>query len=72
MPSSMCQLDDPLRRRMKLMRSAAKLGFTYILLFLHTHGEDDTYALPEWFVEHRHGLGQDGRGTYGALGSRDD
>jgi hypothetical protein len=56
----------------ELTRSAAKLGFTYILLFLHTHGEDDTYTLPEWFVEPRHGLGADGRGTYGALGSRDD
>ena len=43
-----------------------------MLLLVHTHGEDDTWILPEWFVEHRQGLGQDGRGGYGALGTRDE
>jgi hypothetical protein len=28
------------------------LGFTYILLFLHTHGQDDTYTLPECSSNH--------------------
>lgn len=51
---------------------SAKIGFTYLLLFLHGHGDDDNYILPDWFVEHRHGLGQDGRGNYGAIGNRDD
>ncbi|ORY32162.1 hypothetical protein BCR39DRAFT_524418 [Naematelia encephala] len=47
---------------------AAKLGFTYLLLLIHTHGEDDTWILPEWFVEPRQGLGGlDGRTGYGAI-----
>jgi len=46
---------------------AAKLGFTYMLLLIHTHGEDDTWILPEWFVEPREGPGSDGRTGYGAI-----
>lgn len=46
---------------------AAKLGFTFLLLLVHTHGEDDTWNLPEWFVEPRRGNGPDGRGGYGAI-----
>ena len=41
--------------------------FTYLLLLLHAHGEDDTWNLPEWFVEPRKGSGTDGRGGYGAI-----
>lgn len=51
--------------------SAAKLGFTYMLLMVHTHGDEYSYNLPEWFVENREGPGNDGRGRYGALGDRD-
>ena len=50
---------------------AAKLGFTFMLLLVHTHGEDDTYTLPDWFVTHRQGQGADGRGGYGAVESDD-
>ncbi|WVR09308.1 hypothetical protein IAU60_006373 [Kwoniella sp. DSM 27419] len=50
---------------------AAKLGFTYILLFLHTHDESGPWTLPEWWVQTPEGHGPDGRGTYGSLGSRD-
>jgi len=50
---------------------AAKLGFTYMLLLVHTHGEDDTWILPEWFVEPRYGSGPDGRGGYGAINADD-
>ena len=50
----------------------SKLGFSYLLLFVHNHGEDDTWILPEWFIEHRVGNGPDGRGGYGALGTRDE
>ncbi|ORX38160.1 hypothetical protein BD324DRAFT_577895 [Kockovaella imperatae] len=50
---------------------SAKVGFTYMLLLVHTHGEDDTWTLPEWFVTHRHGHGSDGRGGYGAIGNDD-
>jgi len=51
---------------------AAKLGFTFILLFLHNHGEDDGYLFPEWFITPRGGLGGDGRGGYGAVNENDD
>jgi len=50
----------------------SKLGFTYILLLLHTHGEDDTWTLPAWFVEHRLGLAGDGRTGYGAIRVEED
>lgn len=52
---------------------AAKLGFTYMLLFIHNHGEDDTYVFPDWFVNARGGgLGGDGRGGYGSVRNDDD
>ena len=57
---------------------AAKLGFGYLLVFLHTHGEGDNYVLPDWMVNNKAGAdgagpgGADGRGRYGALGQRDD
>ncbi|GFZ52110.1 hypothetical protein JCM24511_09883 [Saitozyma sp. JCM 24511] len=43
------------------------IGFSYLILLVHVHGEDDTWTLPEWFVIHRQGSGTDGRGTYGAV-----
>lgn len=49
---------------------SAKIGFTFLLLLLHSH--DDPVEFPSWFVEPRGGrLGEDGRGSYGAIG-RDD
>ncbi|WOO77105.1 Opsin-1 [Vanrija pseudolonga] len=36
------------------------LGFTYFLLLVHVHGEDDTWEFPAWFVEHRVGIRLDG------------
>ncbi|WWC63671.1 uncharacterized protein I303_106276 [Kwoniella dejecticola CBS 10117] len=51
---------------------AAKLGFTYLLLFLHTHEETGPWTLPDWWVESPEGHGPDGRGIYGSLGSRGD
>ncbi|OCF35806.1 hypothetical protein I317_05211 [Kwoniella heveanensis CBS 569] len=50
---------------------AAKIGFTYLLLFLHTHEETGPWTLPEWWVQSPVGHGPDGRGVYGSLGSRD-
>lgn len=50
---------------------AAKIGFTFLLLIIHSHGEDDTYILPDWFVEPRKGSGADGMGAYGAIRSDD-
>jgi hypothetical protein len=52
--------------------SLAKVAFTFILLVLHSHGEDDGYVFPEWFVTPRGGLGGDGRGGYGAVNENDD
>jgi len=46
---------------------AAKLGFTFMLLSIHSHGDDDTYTLPDWFVSPRQGQAADGRGGYGAI-----
>jgi bacteriorhodopsin len=52
---------------------AAKLGFGYLLVFLHSHGDGDGYVLPDWMVNNKAGQeGADGRGRYGALGQRDD
>jgi bacteriorhodopsin len=45
---------------------AAKLGFTYMLLLVHTHGED-AIEFPEWFTEPRLGESSDGRTGYGAI-----
>jgi len=45
---------------------AAKIGFTFLLLFLHGHDEEN-YMLPSSFVEPRQGRGADGRGAYGAV-----
>ncbi|WWC90362.1 uncharacterized protein L201_005295 [Kwoniella dendrophila CBS 6074] len=50
---------------------AAKLGFTYLLLFLHTHDENGPWTLPDWWVESPTRHGPDGRGVYGSLGNRD-
>ncbi|CAD6590220.1 MAG: ion channel activity [Tremellales sp. Tagirdzhanova-0007] len=44
---------------------AAKVGFTFLLLIIHSHGDEDTWTLPDWFVEPRHGQGEGGR--YGAI-----
>ncbi|WVW85248.1 hypothetical protein I302_107286 [Kwoniella bestiolae CBS 10118] len=49
----------------------AKIGFTYLLLFLHTHEETGPWTLPEWWVSAPQGHGPDGRGIYGSLGSSD-
>lgn len=54
------------------MYSAAKLGFTFMLLLIHTHGEDDGYVFPDWFVSPRGGLAGDGRGGYGTIRNDDD
>jgi hypothetical protein len=43
-----------------------------MLLLIHTHGEDDGYTFPDWFVNARGGLGGDGRGGYGAVSNNDD
>ncbi|KAK4690043.1 hypothetical protein P7C73_g47, partial [Tremellales sp. Uapishka_1] len=51
---------------------AAKVGFTFLLLMIHSHGEEATWTLPEWFVEPRQGTGGDGRGTYGSLRNGDE
>ena len=51
--------------------SAAKVGFTFLLLIVHNHGEDDTWILPDWFVEPRKSLGTDGRGGYGSINAED-
>lgn len=53
---------------------AAKLGFGYLLIFLHSHGDGDGYVLPDWMVNNKAGQegGADGRGRYGALGQRDE
>lgn len=48
-------------------RSISFIGFSYLILLVHVHGEDDTWTLPEWFVIHRQGSGTDGGGTYGAV-----
>ncbi|WRT68735.1 uncharacterized protein IL334_005715 [Kwoniella shivajii] len=47
---------------------AAKLGYTYLLLFLHSHDEHGPWTLPEWWVESPQVNGPDGRGAYGSLG----
>jgi len=52
-------------------RSAAKVGFTFLLLIIHTHGEDDTWIMPEWFTAPRTGSGPEGRGGYGAINSEE-
>ncbi|KAK8854499.1 hypothetical protein IAR55_003237 [Kwoniella newhampshirensis] len=49
----------------------AKVGFTYLLLLIHTHDETGPWTLPEWWVASPQGYGPDGRGVYGSLGSRD-
>ncbi|KAL1413489.1 hypothetical protein Q8F55_001263 [Vanrija albida] len=36
------------------------LGFTYFLLLVHVHGEDDSWEFPAWFVEHRVGIHLEG------------
>ena len=54
-----------------LTTSAAKVGFTFFLLVVHTHGDEHSYTLPEWFVQDRKVEGGDSRGRYGALGDRD-
>ena len=54
----------------QLTSSSAKLGFTFLLLFIHEHGED-TYLLPEWFTENRLGA-EDGRTGYGAIRVTED
>ena len=53
------------------MVSAAKIGFTFLLLLIHD-ADEDTYTFPEWFVTSRGGLGGDGRGGYGAVNDNDD
>lgn len=58
-----------------LMDSAAKIGFTFMLLLIHGHGDEDNYILPDWFVNPRaggQGLGREGRGNYGAIPGRDE
>jgi hypothetical protein len=55
-----------------LTSSAAKIGFTFMLLLIHVHGDEDTYTFPDWFVNSRGGLGGDGRGGYGAVNDNDD
>ena len=42
-----------------------------MLLMVHTHGDEHSYNLPDWFIQNREGAGSDGRGRYGALGDRD-
>jgi len=50
---------------------AAKVGFTFLLLGIHTHGDEDSWILPDWFVDSRagSGLAREGRGNYGAIRS---
>lgn len=67
----MCQSSVHFRLSPADVRSAAKLGFTFMLLLIHTHGDDDTWSLPEWFVVPRQGSGADGRGGYGAINNDD-
>ncbi|WWD19367.1 hypothetical protein CI109_103827 [Kwoniella shandongensis] len=50
----------------------AKVGFTYVLLFLHTHDETGPWTLPEWWVASPQGYGPDGRGVYGSVGTTRD
>lgn len=51
---------------------AAKIGFTFFLLIVHSHGEGDNYVFPDWFVDNRAGSGADGRGSYGAIRGGDE
>jgi hypothetical protein len=53
-------------------RSAAKIGFTFLLLIVHSHGEEDSITLPDWAVTARLGRnGADGRGSYGSINNSD-